>query len=89
MNVKVVYKDLKDKEFLDKISLETPIFVEFIDINTVKGKKEGWKLMNYYGTQLFPFIELEIDESNRIPFYGERGNAVGQLINYLNNDCKN
>lgn len=89
MNVKVVYKDLKDKEFLDKINLETPIFVEFIDINTKKGKSEGWKLMNYYGTSIFPFVELEIDESNRIPFYGERGNAVGQLINYLNNDCKN
>ena len=89
MNVKVVYKDLKDKEFLDKINLETPIFVEFIDINTRKGKSEGWKLMNYYGTTTFPFVELEIDESNRIPFYGERGNAVGQLINYLNNDCKN
>jgi hypothetical protein len=45
--------------------------------------------MNYYGTQIFPFVEIEIDESNRIPFYGERGNAVGQLINYVNNDCKN
>ena len=89
MNVKVVYKDLKDKEFLDKINLETPIFVEFIDIKKKKKKSEGWKLMNYYGTTTFPFVELEIDESNRIPFYGERGNAVGQLINYLNNDCKN
>jgi len=89
MNVKVVYKDLKDKEFLDKINLKTPIFIEFIDINTKKGKSEGWKLMNYYGTTSFPFIEIEIDESNKIPFYGERGNAVGQLINYLNNDCKN
>ena len=89
MNVKIVYKDKKDKEFLDKINLETPIFVEYIDIETKKGKKEGWKLMNYYGTTTFPFIELEIDESNRVPFYGERGNAIGQLINYLNNDCKN
>jgi hypothetical protein len=89
MNVKIVYKDKKDKEFLDKINLETPIFVEYIDIETKKGKKEGWKLMNYYGTSIFPFVELEIDESNRIPFYGERGNAIGQLINYLNNDCKN
>lgn len=89
MNVRVVYKDLKDKEFLDKINLETPIFIEYIDINTVKGKKEGWKLMNYYGTTTFPFVEIEIDESNRIPFYGERGNAVGQFINYLNNDYKN
>ena len=87
MNVKVVYKDLKDREFLDKISLETPIFVEYIDINTVKGKKEGWKLMNYYGTTTFPFIELELDklENRLLPFYSERGNAIGQLINYLNN----
>lgn len=88
MNVKIVYKNLKDKEFLDNINLETPIFIEYIDINTSKGKKEGWKLMNYYGTSTFPFVELE-DESNRIPFYSERGNAIGQLINYLNNDCKN
>ena len=87
MNVKIVYKDLKDREFLDKINLETPVFVEFIDIN--KEKKEGWKLMNYYGTTLLPFVELEIDESNKIPFYGERGNTISQFINYLNNDCKN
>jgi len=86
MNVKVVYKDLKDKEFLDKINLEIPFFVEYIDVNTIKGKKEGWKLMNYYGTQTFPFVELELDENRLLPFYSERGNAVGQLINYLSND---
>lgn len=86
MNVKIVYKDLKDKEFLDKINLKTPIFVELIDINTRKGKKEGWKLMNYYGTTIFPFVEIELDteSNNKIPFFGERGNAIGQLINYLN-----
>ena len=89
MTAKVVYKDFKDKEFFDLVDLKTPIFVEFINIDTVKGKKEGWKLMNYYGTTTFPFIELEIDESSRIPFYSERGNAIGQFINYLNNDCKN
>lgn len=89
MNVKVVYSNDKDKEFLDIISLKTPIFVDYININTIKGKKEGRKLMNYYGTNIIPFVELEIDELNKIPFYGERGNAIGQFINYLNNDCKN
>lgn len=89
MNAKIVYKNLEDREFLEIVSLETPIFVDFISINTPEGKRKGWKLMNYYGTTTFPFVELEIDESNRIPFYGERGNAIGQLINYLNNDCKN
>ena len=88
MNVKVVYKNTKDKEFLDKIHLETPIFVEYIDIESRKGKKEGWKLMNYYGTTTLPFVELEVDSDSKIPFFGERGNAIGQLINYLN-DCKN
>ncbi len=86
MTAKVVYKDLKDKEFFDLVDLKTPIFVEFVNIDTVKGKKEGWKLMNYYGTTTFPFIELEIDEFNRIPFYSERGNAIGQFINYINNE---
>jgi len=82
MTATVVYKDLKDKEFLDKINLEIPFFFEYIDINTVKGKKEGWKLMNYYGTNKFPFVEID----NEIPFYSEEGNAIFQLINYLNNE---
>jgi len=82
MNVKIVYKDLKDKEFLDNVNLETPFFVEYIDINSKKGKKEGWKLMNYYGTNKFPFVEID----NEIPFYSEEGNAIFQLINYLNNE---
>ncbi len=89
MNVKVVYDNIKDKEFLDKISLETPIFVEYIDINSKSGKKDGWKIMNYYGTKKFPFIEITLEDNTEIPLYSERGNAVGQLINYLNNDCKN
>ena len=88
MNAKIIFESLKDKEFLDLVDLKTPVFIEFIDINTTKGKKEGWKLMNYYGTTTFPFVELELDESNRIPFYSERGNAIGQFINYMNNDCK-
>ena len=49
MSAKIVYNNEKDKEFLDKINLEIPFFVQYIDINTRKGKKEGWKLMNYYG----------------------------------------
>jgi len=87
MKVKIIFNNIKDKEFLDNINLEIPFFVEYIDINTVKGKKDGWKLMNYYGTQTFPFVELELDnEKDRYkPFYSENGNAIFQLINYLSN----
>jgi hypothetical protein len=87
MNAKVIFKDLKDKEFLDNISLETPIFVDYINIDSVKGKKEGWKILNYYGTTKLPFVELQLDkiENRYKPFYSENGNAVFQLINYINN----
>ena len=87
MNAKIIFKDLKDKEFLDNISLETPIFVDYINIDSVKGKKEGWKILNYYGTTKLPFVELELDnEKDRYkPFYSENGNAIFQLINYLSN----
>ena len=36
MTAKIVFKDLKDKEFFDLVDLKTPIFVEFINIDTVK-----------------------------------------------------
>ena len=87
MKVKIIFNNIKDKEFLDSINLEIPFFVEYIDINTVKGKKDGWKLMNYYGTQTFPFVELELDnEKDRYkPFYSENQNFIFQLINYLIN----
>lgn len=84
MLVKLVYKDIKDKEYFENITLSNTVFIEYIDINTLKGKKEGWKLMNYYGTSTFPFIELEKDNI-KIPFYSENGNAINQLINYDRN----
>ena len=82
MSVKLVFNNEKDKELLNLSDLKIPIFVDYININTLKGKKEGWKILNYYGTTKMPFIELEDNES-KIPFYQENGNAVYQLIKYL------
>ena len=80
MNAKIVFDNPKDKELLSLIDLKVPFFVEYIDINTAKGKKEGWKLLNYYGTAKLPFVEID----DKLPFYSERGNAINQLITYLN-----
>lgn len=53
-------------------------------MNSIKGRKDGWKILNYYGTSKLPFIELQIDKDTVIPFYSERGSAINQLISYFN-----
>lgn len=89
MIVKLVYKDNRDRDFINLLDFKVPIFIEYINVNTNKGKKEGWKLMNYYGTTMFPFIELEISEDNKVPFYSENGYSINQLHKYLTNESKN
>lgn len=85
MNAVVVYDNIKDKELLDKIDLGVPFFIDYIDVNTVKGKKEAFKVKSHWGAKLDPFIEL-YDDENKISkvFYSEKQNAVNQLISYLN-----
>lgn len=85
MNAVVVYDNIKDKELLDKINLGVPFFIDYINVNTVKGKKESYKVKSHWGAKLNPFIELYDDENKIIKvFYSEKQNAVNQLISYLN-----
>lgn len=85
MNAVVVYDNIKDKELLDKINLGVPFFIDYINVNTVKGKKESYKVKSHWGAKLNPFIELYNDENKIIKvFYSEKQNAVNQLISYLN-----
>ena len=85
MNAVVVYDNIKDKELLDKINLGVPFFIDYINVNTVKGKKESYKVKSHWGAKLNPFIELYDDENKIIKlFYSETQNAVNQLISYLN-----
>ena len=85
MNAVVVYDNIKDKELLDKINLGVPFFIDYINANTVKGKKESYKIKSHWGAKLNPFIELYDDENKIIKvFYSEKQNAVNQLISYLN-----
>ena len=88
MNAIVVYDDIKDKELLDVINLRVPFFIEYIDINTRNGKKEGFRVKSYWGAKLNPFVELKDNDKIVKVFYSENGNACNQLIKYLN-DCKN
>ena len=88
MNAIVVYDNIKDKELLDSINLEVPFFVEYINMNTKNGKRQGTKIKYHWGAKLNPFIELY--ENNEIiqVFYSEKSNACNQLISYLNDSSK-
>jgi hypothetical protein len=84
MNAVVVYDNIKDKELIDNINLRVPFFVNYIDLNTKNGKKQGLQIKSHWGAKLNPFIELYKDEKIVKVFYSETGNACNQLISYLN-----
>ena len=87
MKVEVVYEDKKDKELIELVKFSAPFFVEFIDVQTKNGKKEGYQIKSEFGTKLNPFIVLYDDEDEFIKcFWSEDGNARQQFINCYNNN---
>lgn len=85
--VKIVFDKKEDKELVMLIDSLAPYFVDFIDMNTSSGRKEGFSIMNYWSAKKLPFVVVEEDGSEALPkvFYSEIGsNAVNQLIKYLN-----
>lgn len=89
MKVKLIYENKQDMEFLRLLNLKIPFFVDYIDISTVEGRKEGFKILNYWSARKLPFIVVEDDEAKPIKIiYSEVGYAINQFSNWLN-DCKN
>ena len=85
MEAIVIYENKKDKEFLDLIDSKIPIFIRYIDYNTIEGKKEAYKVKSHWAARMNPFVVVQEDEEIIKVFYSESGkNAVQQLINYLN-----
>ena len=89
MTATVVYDNKKDKELLNLIDSKVPIFIKYIDFNTVDGRKEAYQVKSHWGARMNPFVVVEEGEEIIKVFYSEKDNAINQLINYLNNDCKN
>lgn len=87
MKVEVVYEDKKDKELIELVKFSTPFFVEFIDIQTKNGKKEGYQIKSEFGARLNPFVVLYDDEDKFVKcFWSEKGNACQQFVNYYNHN---
>ena len=85
MEAIVIYENKKDKEFLDLIDSKIPIFIRYIDYNTIEGRKEAYKIKSHWAARMNPFVVVQEDEEIIKVFYSESGkNAIQQLINYLN-----
>ena len=84
MEIKIVYNDKKDKEFLDLIDSKVPYFVEYINCN--ESPKEAYKLKSHWCAIKNPFAIITDEDKIVKVFYSDAkgSNAIQQLINYLN-----
>ena len=84
MEATIVYDNKKDRELLDLTDSKFPIFVHYVDFNTVDGRKEAYQIKGHWGARLNPFVVVQEGEEIVKVFYSETSNAVQQLINWLN-----
>ena len=82
MNVKVVYEDLKDKELIELIEFSTPFFIDYIDYNTIEGRKKAYKIKSEFGAKKNPFVVIYNDEDKFVKCYwSENNNACQSFVN--------
>ena len=84
MEAIVVYDNKKDKELLNLIDSKVPIFINYIDYNTTNGRKEAFKVKSQWSAKKNPFVVVQEGEQIIKVFYSESGNAINQLISFLN-----
>ena len=88
MEVIVIYDNKKDRELLNLVDSKFPIFIKYIDFNTIDGRKEAYQVKSHWAARMNPFVVVQDNEKIIEVFYSEKNNAINQLISYLN-DCKN
>lgn len=82
MNVQITYTDVSQIEDLGNRNKENISFT-FIDALSKKGKKEAWKLKNYWGAKLDPFALISEEDKPIKAFYSEACNVIESLKEYL------
>lgn len=83
-DVYVTYVDKQDKELLDLVNFNTPIYLHIFNMSTTEGRKQGFKIKNECSAKLDPFVSIKEDGKLIKAFYSEESNAIQQLINWLN-----
>lgn len=84
MKTIIVYDNQKDRELLNQVDSKFPIFIEYINFNTVAGRKEAYRVKSHWGAIKNPFVIVEENDKIIKVFYSEKSNAINQLISFLN-----
>lgn len=64
--------------------IPTNFFVHYLDENSLKGKRESYKLKNMYGTKTSPFALIKIDGKPIKAFYSEDKSCnLDNIINFI------
>lgn len=87
-NIYVTFKDLCTKEKIETLDFKIPAFLHFIDIETLKGKKEAFRLKGSWGARLDPFIKIDNDNKTIKCLYSEEGDVIKQLEKWINLQSK-
>ena len=75
------------KRLLDSINID--YYIEANDMQSRKGKTDGWKLKGKWGARLDPFIAVYEGDNILKCFYSEEGkDVIEQLKHWITNDFK-
>lgn len=80
----ITYTDKQDKEYFDKVNTQIPVYIHYYNMSSAKDIKEGRRIKNYGAAKKDPFILVKEEDKVIQCFYSENGNAVNQLISWLN-----
>lgn len=82
-DIYIVYDDPSHKELVDMIDFKKQTFIHWFDMNTVEGRKKGFKLKGQYGSRKNPFVIVEKNDQIEKVFWSEgEDDAVNQLIKW-------
>lgn len=78
VNVFITYTDDK---IIEKVTEQNSVTFHFIDMLSLKGKKEGFSLKSYWGAKLDPFILVKDGDIAIKAFYAEEKKDIIQEMN--------
>lgn len=91
IDITIVIDDEKDKELFYKIETKFPVFINFVDSNSLQGRKEAYRIKSPWAAKANPFVIVTTKDKVLKVFYSDAkgDNAIYQLIKWLNESTSN